>query len=119
MREPSPSVPRPPKFVALVGRALITVRPRICLGPERIPNMTKILTLLFVQFLFFGLAASAQTVSPIIVECGKKCRGEFFFTNNGLAPPAVTVGARSFSFDPLGHAINRPLDPGVDLRLEE
>ena len=82
-------------------------------------NMNKVLSLLFVQFLFFGLAVSAQTVSPIIVECGKKCRGEFSITNNGLTPLAVSVEARSFSLDTLGHATNRPLDPSVDLKLEE
>ena len=82
-------------------------------------NMNKVLSLLFVKFLFFGPAVSAQTVSPIIVECGMKCRGEFSITNNGLTALAVTVEARSFSLDTLGHAANRPLDPGVDLKLEE
>jgi hypothetical protein len=81
-------------------------------------NMNKVLSLLFVQFFFFGLAVG-QTVSPVIVECGKKCRGEFSITNNGLTPLAVSVEARSFSLDALGHATNRPLDPGVDLKLEE
>jgi hypothetical protein len=82
-------------------------------------NMNKVLPLLFVQFLFFGPSVSAQTVSPIIVECGKKCSGEFSITNNGLTPLAVSVEARSFSLDTLGHARNRPLDAGVDLKLEE
>jgi hypothetical protein len=82
-------------------------------------NMKRVLSLLLLQFSFFGLVVSAQTVSPIIVECGKKCRGEFSITNNGLTPLAVTVEARSFSLDTLGHATNRPLDPGVDLKLEE
>ena len=81
-------------------------------------NMNKVLSLLFVQFFFIGLAVG-QTVSPVIVECGKKCRGEFSITNNGLTPLAVSVEARSFSLDTLGHATNRPLDPGVDLKLEE
>ncbi len=81
--------------------------------------MKKILALLLLQFSFFGLAVSAQTVSPIIVECAKKCRGEFSITNNGLTPLAVTVEARSFSLDTLGHGTNRPLDPGVELKLEE
>src|ERR1700720_1647974 len=82
-------------------------------------NMNKVSSLLFVQFLLFGLTVSAQTVSPIIVECGKKCRSEFSITNNGLTPLAVTVEARSFSLDTLGHATNRPLDPTVALKLEE
>ena len=81
--------------------------------------MNRVLSLLLVAFFFFGLNASAQTVSPIIVECGKKCRGEFSITNNGLTPLAVSVEARSFSLDTMGHATNRPLDSSVDLRLEE
>jgi hypothetical protein len=82
-------------------------------------NMNKVLSLLFLQLLVFGSSVSAQTVSPSIVECGKKCRGEFSITNNGLTPLAVSVEARSFTLDTLGHATNRPLDPGVDLKLEE
>ena len=74
---------------------------------------------LLLQLLFFVLTVSAQTVSPMIVECGKKCRGEFSITNNGLTALAVTVEGRSFNLDSLGHATNRPLDPGVELRLEE
>jgi hypothetical protein len=81
--------------------------------------MKRVVFLLLSQVLFFGLGISAQTVSPLIVECGKKCRGEFSITNNGLTPLAVTVEARSFSLDTLGRATNRPLDPGVDLKLEE
>src|ERR1700737_1367591 len=82
-------------------------------------NMNKVSSLLFVQFLLFGLAVSAQTVSPIIVECGKKCRGEFSITNNGLTPLPVSVRPRSFSLDTLAHKTNRPRGPGVDLRAEE
>jgi hypothetical protein len=82
-------------------------------------NMNRVLSLLFLPLLVFGSSVSAQTVSPIIVECGKKCRGEFSITNNGLTPLAVSVEARSFTLDTLGHATNRPLDPGVDLKLEE
>jgi hypothetical protein len=81
--------------------------------------MKRVLSLLLLQFSLFGLAVSAQTISPIIAECGKKCRGEFSVTNNGLTALAVTVEARSFSLDTLGHATNRLLDPGVELKLEE
>src|ERR1700688_457532 len=81
--------------------------------------MMRASTLLLLQLLFFGLTVSAQTVSPMIVECGKKCRCEFSITNNGLTPLAVTVEARSFSLDTVGRATNRPLDPAVDLKLEE
>jgi hypothetical protein len=81
--------------------------------------MKRVLCLVVLQMVCFSLAASAQTVSPIIVECGKKCRGEFSITNNALTPLAVTVEARSFSLDTVGRATNRPLDPAVDLKLAE
>ena len=81
--------------------------------------MNRVVSLMLLQMLFFSLGVSAQTVSPLIVECGKKCRGEFSITNNGLTPLAVTVEARSFSLDAVGRATNRPLDPTVDLKLEE
>jgi hypothetical protein len=81
--------------------------------------MKRTFSLLLLQIMLFGPTVSAQTVSPIIVECGKKCRGEFSITNNGLKPLAVSVEARSFSLDIQGRATNRPLDPGVDLQLAE
>src|SRR5580693_8663691 len=81
--------------------------------------MKRVVCLVALQMVCFSLAASAQTVSPIIVECGKKCRGEFSITNNGLTPLAVTVEARSFGLDTVGRATNRPLDPAVDLKLDE
>jgi hypothetical protein len=80
--------------------------------------MKRILSLLFLQFLF-GITVSAQTVSPMIVECSNKCNGEFSITNNGLTPLAVMIEARSFGLDILGRATNRPLDAAVDLKLEE
>jgi hypothetical protein len=76
-------------------------------------NMKRVLSLLVLQLSFFGLAVSAQTVSPIIVECGMKCRGEFSITNNGLTALAVTVEARSFSLDTLGHAFGYQLKCSV------
>ena len=77
------------------------------------------LILALLELLFFGLSASAQTVSPVIVECGKKCNGAFSVTNNGLTPLAVSVEARSFSMDTEGHATYRTLDAAADLELDE
>jgi hypothetical protein len=65
-------------------------------------------------------AAGAQTLSPIISECGAKCKGEFTVTNNGLAPMAVTIQPVSFSLDKdTGRSIFRPLDSTVTIRLAE
>jgi uncharacterized protein (UPF0212 family) len=81
--------------------------------------MKKSLVLVLFELLFLGLSVSAQTVSPVIVECGKKCSGAFSVTNNGLTPLAVTVEARSFSMDTQGHATYRTLDAAADLKLDE
>ena len=81
--------------------------------------MKKSLALVLFELLFLGLSVSAQTVSPVIVECGKKCSGAFSVTNNGLTPLAVTVEARSFSMDTQGHATYRTLDEAADLKLDE
>ena len=81
--------------------------------------MKKLLVLAFLELWFFGLSVAAQTVSPVIVECGKKCNGAFSVTNNGLTPLAVTVEARSFSMDTQGHATYRTLDEAADLKLDE
>jgi hypothetical protein len=82
-------------------------------------SMKKLLVLAFLELWFFGLSVAAQTVSPVIVECGKKCNGAFSVTNNGLTPLAVTVEARSFSMDTQGHATYRTLDEAADLKLDE
>jgi hypothetical protein len=81
--------------------------------------MNKSLVLVLLEILFSGLSVSAQTVSPVIVECGKKCNGAFSVTNNGLTPLAVTVEARSFSLNIEGHATYRTLDASANLKLDE
>src|ERR1700680_3205297 len=119
MRAPSPSALRPRNFRASLG-ARRCGAPSFFLSEGGGMRNSKIVgSLLLVQVLFFGLAVSAQTVSPVIAECGKKCRGEFSITNNGLTPLAVSVEARSFSLDTLRHATNRPLAPTVALKVEE
>src|SRR3984893_6991842 len=96
MRAPSLSVLRPRKLLAHLPGARHFGRIRFFL-PRRMEPMKKSLVLVLLELLFLGLSVSAQTVSPVIVECGKKCSGAFSVTNNGLTPLAVTLGARSFS----------------------
>ena len=70
--------------------------------------------------LFFVLAVSvhAQSMSPVITECGKKCNNEFTVTNNGLKPLKAVVTA--YSFDPkTGSQSSRPLDPTAHVRLKD
>ena len=63
-------------------------------------------------------AASAQTVSPILNECGKKCSGTFTIQSNVLIPMAVTVEPYSFSLDKAGKHL-RPLDSTTHVKLSE
>lgn len=62
--------------------------------------------------------AGAQTMSPIVQECGRKCSGSFTVTNNTLVPMAVTIETYSSSFNSSGQAF-RPLDPTVHVSLSE
>ena len=40
--------------------------------------------------------AKAQTVSPLVAECGLKCRGEFTITNNSVKPVVAVITPYSF-----------------------
>jgi hypothetical protein len=44
-----------------------------------------------------SLGMSAQTISPLNSEHGKKAKGEFYLTNNGFTPLAVTVEVKGLS----------------------
>lgn len=79
----------------------------------------------FLFLILLSVAASAQTiyaqaVSPIVVECGKKCRGEFTVSNGSIKPLAVTVEPSSFSLNPeTGKSIFRPLDSTALVTMNE
>lgn len=65
-------------------------------------------------------ALFAQTISPVIVECGRKCSGQFTVTNNGIEPLAVVVEPFSFSLDKeSGNSLFRPLDKTVEVELND
>lgn len=67
-----------------------------------------------------ALRGYTQTISPAIVECAaKKCNGAFTITNNGITPLTATVEPHSFALGGDGGTILRPLDPTVDLQLDE
>jgi hypothetical protein len=76
--------------------------------------------LLAALILIFAETASAQTMSPLVSECGHHCTGQFTVTNNGLQAMAIVVEALSFKIDPAtGRSVFRPLDSGVQFRLSE
>jgi hypothetical protein len=67
--------------------------------------------------LICGCCAHAQTVSPVIVEYKVKASGRIALTNNTLLPMAVVLEPKSFSINPDGNGVYRPLDPDIHLKL--
>jgi hypothetical protein len=67
--------------------------------------------------LLCGCCASAQTVSPVIVEYKVKASGRIALTNNTLLPMAVVLQPKSFSINPDGNGVYVPLDPAINLKL--
>jgi len=66
---------------------------------------------LLILVLSSAVAASAQTVGPLLAEGGKgRARGEFVVTNNGVQPMVTTVQAMTFKLSPQGESIFLPLD---------
>ena len=61
----------------------------------------------------------SQTVSPLVVECGRKCSGSFVVTNEGVQPMAVVVEPFSFSLSHEGNSLFRALDKTVEVQLNE
>jgi hypothetical protein len=62
-------------------------------------------------------AASAQTISPVVVEGGgSKAQGSFTVTNNGLLPAAVTVEAHTLD---LRTNTALPLAPTTHVELSQ
>jgi hypothetical protein len=59
----------------------------------------------------------AQIVSPLIEEYKGKAEGRIALTNNSLVSMAVVLEPRSFSINPDGTGVYRPLDPGIKVEL--
>lgn len=65
-------------------------------------------------------AATAQSVSPVITQCGKRCGGQLTVTNDGTIPMAAIVEPWSFSLNPAtGRSMFRKLDSTVQVSLSE
>jgi len=64
-----------------------------------------------------ALAASSQTIQPVIVEYQQKADGRIDVTNDTLTPMAIVLEPRSFSISEDGHGIYRALDPTIHLKL--
>lgn len=83
--------------------------------------MKRIICLVLLELLGFAIAASAQTVGPLIAEGGRgKAKGEFTVTNNGVTPLITTVEAVSFRLTAEGKSVYGPLDATkVTVKLAE
>jgi hypothetical protein len=66
---------------------------------------------------FHGAPLPCQTISPVIVEYNGKAEGKFQLTNDGLTPMAVVLEPRSFSVNPEGKGVYRPLDTNIHIDL--
>lgn len=84
------------------------------------PEILGLIVLALLILFGFGLTGNAQTLSPVISECGRKCSGTFTVTNNGVVPLAVIIEPYSFSLDPAtGKSKLRTLDASTEVDLDE
>src|SRR5437763_770028 len=67
--------------------------------------------------LCFVCLASAQTISPVIVEYSEKADGRFQIYNDADIPLTVVLEPHSFSVNEAGNATFRKLDPGIHVQL--
>src|SRR2546423_11885628 len=67
--------------------------------------------------LCFASWASAQTISPVIVEYSEKADGRFQIYNDADIPLTVVLEPHSFSVNEAGNATFRKLDPGIHVQL--
>jgi hypothetical protein len=63
------------------------------------------------------LAASAQTVRPVINELSNPAKGHVEYVNGGIVPLNVVLEAKSFTVSDTGEISYRPLDPNIHLKL--
>lgn len=91
----------------------------LCGTFDMVKTKTKETAVAFCVLFLLASAAQAQSVSPLVVECGKKCSGSFTVSNLGVLPMAVVVEPYSFRLGPGSETILRPLDKTVELELAE
>jgi hypothetical protein len=61
--------------------------------------------------------ATAQTISPVIVECGLKCSGEFTLKNNSTKPIIALLDVYSFKVVD-GKPVDQLLNSGTKVDLD-
>jgi hypothetical protein len=68
-------------------------------------------------FLLFASTLQAQSISPLVNECAKKCSGSFTVTNNSLHPLNVVLQKNGFTVSSNGTPTLTPVPPGMDVAL--
>src|SRR5512138_1271262 len=66
---------------------------------------------------WMAVAASAQTVRPLVVDAGNPTKGRVEYVNDSALPVNVVVEAKSFSVSETGEITYRPLDSTLHLKL--
>jgi hypothetical protein len=66
----------------------------------------------------FGSTCTAQTVSPVISEYGKKVYGTYTIRNDSLQPVSLVIEAYQATYDSKGQHL-QPVDPSLNLQLSE
>jgi hypothetical protein len=79
--------------------------------------MKRIIAILI--FTAAAVTAHAQSVSPLVVECGRKCNGSFTVTNDQNDVLNVTVEPFSFNLSPQGKTLFEPLSKDADVTMKE
>lgn len=74
---------------------------------------------LWLLIMALTVPAMGQTLSPLVVECGPKCRGSFVVSNESVRPMATVIEPLSFSLGPDGKTVYRVLDSTVKVNLNE
>lgn len=78
----------------------------------------QILLLIFIALFCLQGAVWAQSISPVVQECGRKCSGEFVVTNNEVIPMATTVDLFAFTYVE-GKPRYGPLPAGMHVEMSE
>jgi hypothetical protein len=76
----------------------------------------KITVLALFVLTFSPSVTRAQTETPVIQNCSKKCSGDWSITNQGIVPLWVTLEPRSLTYENGAPRLN-PLDSSITLTL--
>ena len=69
-------------------------------------------------FMLLAVPVVGQTISPVIVECGKKCSGTFTVKNNQTIPASVYLESNSFSLNRQSQSALRILDSSTQVIMD-